>query len=382
MRPFLFAIICLAFVPSTQAQLSRLFTRTKKEDAQKVQKDAREAAARLSAARKSTTTEASSIKESQAKDQAAAAKIDKAAQELLREPDPKETAAAQKAQQSLDTAVNNLSAEGKALLAQSSKTGPTVNPRPEIVEPAPGPKIAAIPPGATAPLAPAPAGAPKPVPIRQTTLENPEMKGNKVIVTCTGAAFFDAEKSIAIFTDNVEVRHPQFFVSCDEFEVHMIQQEKPAADARPKPGDPITATPAPAPANAPAATPPKQPETKSGGASDSNIKMAIARGRRVIIEKLTETGDVQVGQCRHATYVGATGDILMRDFPQVQRGQHLQIATDPSTRMTLKQNGALQTDGPSRTEILQDPKPKGGTHLNSPPPPATGSPNTVGPSQP
>jgi hypothetical protein len=93
---------------------------------------------------------------------------------------------------------------------------------------------------------------------------------------------------------------------------------------------------------------------------------------------------VQVGHAKHATYDGATGDILLRDFPQVQRGQHLQIATSPATTMTLKQNGALNTRGPSRTEIIQDTKPKGGSKLNSPPPPApAANPNTrTGPTRP
>lgn len=366
MKTIATAIICLTVVSSTQAQMNRLLSRSNK-DTRKIEQDAREAAVRLNAAGQNRAAEEVQIQDSQSKQQAVSQKMDRAARELLREPDPKEIAASQKAQRSLDAAVNNLSAEGKALLAQSARTGPTTSPRPEIVDPAPGPKTGAAGSGTTAPQ-----GAPKPVPMRQTTLENPEMKGNKVVVTCTGVAFFDAEKSIAIFTDNVEVHHPQFYVSCDEFEVHMIQQEKPAPGAQDKPGEP--AAPAPASDSGPS-------QTKSTGASDSNIKMAIARGRKVVIEKLTETGDVQVGQCRHATYVGATGDILLRDWPQVQRGQHLQIATDPNTRMTLKQNGALQTEGPSRTEILQDAKPKGGTHLNAPPPLTTSSPNTRGPSQ-
>ena len=184
------------------------------------------------------------------------------------------------------------------------------------------------------------------------------MPGSKVIITCTGAAFFDSETSIALFTDNVEVRHPQFFVLCDEFEVHMLKDEKPKEGEKPK---------AEAKPDAGGAT--KAPGTPAGGTgetapdNDSGIKFAIARGRMVTIEKLTETGEIQVGNARHATYDGATGDILLRDFPQVQRGHHLQIATSPATTMTLKQNGALNTRGPSRTEIIQDAKTKAGSRL-------------------
>lgn len=107
---------------------------------------------------------------------------------------------------------------------------------------------------------------------------------------------------------------------------------------------------------------------------ESDIKFAIARGRMVTIEKLTENGEIQIGHAKHATYDGATGNITLRDFPQVQRGSNLQIATDPSTVMVLKQNGALDTKGPSRTEIIQQDKSKP-TKLNSQPPPPTASPN-------
>ena len=197
------------------------------------------------------------------------------------------------------------------------------------------------------------------------------MPGSKVIITCTGAAFFDSETSIALFTENVEVRHPQFYVLCDEFEVHMIKEEKPKEGEKPKAADPIK-DPIKEPAKPAGAQPP-------GG--DSSIKFAIARGRMVTIEKLTETGEVQVGHAKHATYEGSTGNILLRDFPQVQRGQHLQIATDPSTTMVLKQNGALDTKGPSRTEIVQEANPKSTPRPN--PPPQTASPNpNASPTQP
>ena len=161
----------------------------------------------------------------------------------------------------------------------------------------------------------------------------------------------------------------------------MLKEEKPkpgAPDGKGK-NDPIK-NPLMEPAK-PAA--PGAPAKGADGqpVSDSSIKFAIARGRMVTIEKLTETGDLQIGHAKHATYDGATGNILLRDFPQVQRGQHLQIATDPVTTMTLKQNGALDTKGPSRTEIVQD-KPKSNSGLKSPPPPAASPNPNRSPSQP
>jgi lipopolysaccharide export system protein LptA len=187
-----------------------------------------------------------------------------------------------------------------------------------------------------------------------TSLADPNTAGGvKTTITCTGATFFDANKMIAIFSDNVEVRHPQFFISCDELEVHMVKEDgaKPGAAAKAKPPNP-----------APAAPPVEvaTPENATG------VKFAIARGRMVVIEKLTETGELQVGKCRHATFEGSTEDMLLRDFPQVQRGNTLQVATDPSTTMTIKKNGQFSASGPSRTDIVKDVPTKKKTTLGTP----------------
>lgn len=345
------ALLCA----QVQAQTSRgpLRMRTSQELSQ----DSREAAEKLGAARSGGEVEQGRIDGARATDSVMTEKARKAAADLLRPPNPAETAATKRADESMAAAMKNVTAEGKALLAQGAARGSTsAPPRADVVKAE---------------------DAPKPKPLTPAPIENPAVPGDKVIITCTGAAFFDSETSIMLFTDNVEVRHPQFFVLCDEFEVHMLKEEKPKEGAPVKSGDAIK-SPIMEPAKpvAAGATGAGKPATGADGqpVSDSSIKFAIARGRMVTIEKLTETGDIQVGHSKHATYDGATGNILMRDFPQVQRGQHLQIATDPSTTMTLKQNGALDTKGPSRTEIIQDAKPKSGTHLNTPPPP-TASPN-------
>ena len=333
-------------------------------DAAQLQADAREAATKLGAARVSGAAEEARIDQAATQQKKMLDRAAQAAADLLKSPDPAEAAATRRGKESLATAMQNASPEGKMMLAQSAKRGPTsAPPKPEIIDGATSTTLpVATPPSATS------GGGPKAVPLKPTSLENPEMSGNKVIITCTGAAFFDAEKSIALFTDNVEVRHPQFFVACDEFEVHMLQEPKD------KDGKPIKPAPAPPPApGAPGAPPAAAPAASPSAGSDGSIDKAIARGRMVTIEKLTETGEIQVGKCKHATYDGKTGNILLRDFPQVQRGQHLQIATSPATTMTLKQNGALDTHGPSRTEILQDSKPKGPTRLGTPAP-AQGAP--------
>lgn len=346
-----------------QAQTTRgpLRVRT----SQQLSQDSREAGQKLGAARNGVEVEQNRLEGARATDNAMADKARQAASDLLRAPNPAETAATKRADQSMAAAMKNVTAEGKALLAQGVARGPTsAPPRADVVKAE---------------------AAPKPKPLTPAPLDNPAVPGDKVIITCTGAAFFDSETSIMLFTDNVEVRHPQFFVLCDEFEVHMLKEEKSKPGAPAGKGDAIkdaameSAKPAVSGASADAGKPATGADGQPG--SDSNIKFAIARGRMVTIEKLTETGDIQVGHSKHATYDGATGNILLRDFPQVQRGQHLQIATDPATTMTLKQNGALDTKGPSRTEIVQE-KPKSSSRLNAPPAP-TVSPNpNRSPSQP
>ena len=326
-------------------------------------RDAAEAASKLGAALSNKDGVKSTLDVEAARNRAMNARVSKAERDANQPPDARETELTRQGERSLSTAMGNVSPEAGILLAQSSKTGATsAPPKPEVIADAPPSLPTAVPPAA--------GNGSGPQPLKATSLENPETTGGtKVVITSTGAAFFDANKAIAIFSDNVEVRHPQFFVSCDEFEVHMIKEDAKAGGKKaPKPGDPVSAPPPPPPAPG---SPPLEVATPE---NENGIKFAIARGRMVVIENLTETGDIQVGKCRHATYQGSTGDMLLRDFPQVQRGNTLQIATDPSTTMTIKQNGELRANGPSRTEIIRDVKTKKKSGLGSQPAPAA-SPN-------
>lgn len=326
---------------------------SKQRSSSQVRADSRETASRLQTVERNGAVEQGRLAESRPGDNSLSNKASRAAAAGMPALSAAEQAAVRSGDASMTTALKNLSAEGRDLLAQNTPAGGA--PKAEVVRQD----------------SPAPDGpAPKPTQLRPVSLENPGPPGSQIVITCTGAAFFDSAKSIALFTDNVEVRHPQFFVACDEFEVHLFKDQKPKEDAE-KPGDVKGTTTA-----------------KGGAASaqsgdsgqDTNIKFAIARGRMVTIEKRTETGEIQVGHAKHATYEGATGNILLRDFPQVQRGQHLQIATDPSTTMLLKQNGALETKGPSRTEIVQEDKAKKPSKLNSQVPAPVASPNVPAPS--
>jgi len=226
----------------------------------------------------------------------------------------------------LDSAVSNVSDQGKALLAQNAQTPAMKAPGPDKIVPASEVTITDV------------AGA-KPAPMKATPLAKPVSEAEKTVITSTGAAYFDSKQAMGVFTDDVVVQHPQFHITCDVLEVYMRKEGE--------------AAPAPAPRRDPQTPPPLPGESpRNDGLGDSGVERAIAKGRKVVIQKLSETGDIQIGICRHATYDGASGDIIMRDYPQVQRGRNVVIATDSSTVMTIKPNGELKTAGPTRVDLL------------------------------
>lgn len=265
----------------------------------------------------------------------------------MRAPDPAEEARSAQTDRALQNAMRDLSSEGKMLLAQGQAAQPATAPDQPV-----GPKAvkAAIPvPDSPPPSAP---GDPKPMPMKTASLDDPAVKGKDQTVIKSDALYFDSNGAIAIFVGNVEVKHPQFYITCEELEVHTNKEEPEKKGAQPAP----QAGAGPAGAGA----------AKEGLQADG-IRMAIAKGPMVVIEKLTEKGDVQVGICRHATYIGATEEIIMRDYPQVQRGDMLDKATDPSTRMILKPSGDYKREGKGVFEMLKEDKKRKPAHLKPQP---------------
>ena len=319
MKPFYTVVALLALASPVLAQLNKVFERMR--ESKEVNRDTTEAAARLGAAITGRSAVESSLNQAKSQEGAQTSRIQKAEADLTLVPNPRETALKEQGERSMAAAMKNVTPEAEILIAQGNAVGPTSAPaKPEAAT------EDSAPPGITPPRAGGGAG---PKPLKVTSLADPNTAGGvKTTITCTGATFFDANKMIAIFSDNVEVRHPQFFISCDELEVHMVKED--------------------------------------GAKPGAAVKFAIARGRMVVIEKLTETGELQVGKCRHATFEGSTEDMLLRDFPQVQRGNTLQVATDPSTTMTIKKNGQFSASGPSRTDIVKDVPTKKKTTLGTP----------------
>lgn len=164
------------------------------------------------------------------------------------------------------------------------------------------------------------------------------------------SSVFDLKAGIFLYSGHVRARHPDFYIECEELEVHMVKDEA-SKDGK---------KPAPKPANDPVV-----PDQKNK-VKDSPILKAIARGPMVTIEKRDENGQVQLGKCRRLDYDKASGDITLSDYPQVQRGNILHKATQADTTMVFDKNGKLRTNGRPRTVILSDQEPAADAPANKP----------------
>jgi lipopolysaccharide export system protein LptA len=184
-------------------------------------------------------------------------------------------------------------------------------------------------------------------------------------VITAGSVFFDSRQGFGVYVDTVVVNHPQFHLTCDELQVYM---DKEAEGEKGADGKPVT-TATPPPVKGPtagelaasgAADKPATAADKEKAAGGGGLKRAIAKGRRVLINKMSDKGEPQTGIGREADYDGKTGDIILRGWPQIQEGRNLTVATEPSTYFLIKANGQFQTfGGRSQTRLLQEDEKKG-----------------------
>ena len=131
-------------------------------------------------------------------------------------------------------------------------------------------------------------------------------------------AFFDSTKNMGIFSGRVKVVDPRFNLQSDKLTVFITK-----------------------------------------GQSQS-LEKAIAEGNVGLIRDRPDPNGGPptraVGRADKAIYTAATGDVELAGTPRVQEGPNLHVATSPDTVMVISQNSQLRTHGPSRTEIVQQPK--------------------------
>lgn len=184
---------------------------------------------------------------------------------------------------------------------------------------------------------PSPSG-PQPKPLQPLNLdEAPRATKGQIIIAAQKNAFFDANKGYGIYVGDVKARHPQMYIECEELELYMTKQEGGALG-----GGKVT----------PQAKDADIVAVKKGNDSPP-IEKADARGPMVTVEKMSETGELQVGHCKHLIYEGKTGTTTLLDWPQVQVGNKLHKATEPGCVMIIDQKGMLTTTGGHQTIILQ-----------------------------
>ena len=136
-------------------------------------------------------------------------------------------------------------------------------------------------------------------------------KDAKTEITASKEATFDNAASIAEFTGDVVVRDPQFTLTCDRLKVTLSKNRK-------------------------------------------GMEIAEATGHVIIVQENTDSkgqATKAIGHAGAATYVPASGEVILRIWPSIQQGINNQVGTEEGTVMVLNRNGKSKTTGASKTQI-------------------------------
>ena len=130
-------------------------------------------------------------------------------------------------------------------------------------------------------------------------------------------AVFDSTKSFGVFSGHVVVIDPRFQIQGDKLTIFISKKQ------------------------------------------NEGFEKAIVEGNvGVVRDRPSTTGgppDRMVGRSDKAVYTAKDGRFELTGNPRVQQGLNTHVATSPDTVMILNEAGQLETHGPSRTEIRQDP---------------------------
>jgi lipopolysaccharide export system protein LptA len=163
-------------------------------------------------------------------------------------------------------------------------------------------------------------------------------------------AMLDNRIHLATFSGEVDVKDPEYNLTCDKLTVHLKKPKAKAAAAdAAKPGEPrpIGAEVA----EAPAAKPAKKEESGSG------IEKAIAEGIvKIVQEKVDANGQKRryFGKAKRAVFDNDKKTCILYGWPRIMEsydeeneGKEL-VALQESTVITLDQAGVIHADGPNR----------------------------------
>jgi lipopolysaccharide export system protein LptA len=161
-------------------------------------------------------------------------------------------------------------------------------------------------------------------------------------------AMLDNRINLATFSGEVEVKDPEYNLTCDRLTVHLKKTKAKAGDvAKPAEPRPIGAEPT----EEPAAKPAKKEEGGGG------IEKAIAEGNvKITQEKVDANGQKRryFGKAKRAVFDTDKKTCILYGWPRVMEsydddneGKQL-IALQESTVITLDQAGVIKADGPNR----------------------------------
>ncbi len=181
-------------------------------------------------------------------------------------------------------------------------------------------------------------------------------------IDATQSATFNSKDRIAVFTGNVRVKDPRFELACDKLTVFLNKGAPTDAAA---PGTPQPANPPAAPGAQPS------PPAPGGG-----IDHALAEGHVIIIQRkaATKPGEeekLSIGRGGIGTFDNKSGDMVLKDWPNLEQNGSSLIAKSQGTVMTIHRDSSMDCEGPNTTRLIQHGK--GGT-LDIPMGPST--PNT------
>ncbi len=175
--------------------------------------------------------------------------------------------------------------------------------------------------GVTAKLEVTPGVIPKPADPIKIPIPRPNLGGGQKTTIEAEEAYFNTDRNEVMFQGNVVLSHPQFDMSCDILEV-LLKGDGNKGGAMP------------------------------GQMAADGIERAIAKGY-VQIEKMAPDGKVQVAKSRLAVYNSMSQELVLSDYPSLQRGKDLIVGLSETTKIHLRADGSHRVDGPSKVIVDQ-----------------------------
>lgn len=169
-------------------------------------------------------------------------------------------------------------------------------------------------------------------------------------IDASESATFNSKDRVAVFTGNVKVTDPRFQLVCDRLTVFLSK----AAPA----GQNAAATPAPTPTPTPATGKKGKGDDSATPSGGGGIDHAVAEGHVVILQKkaATKPGEeekISIGRGEVGTFDNKTGDMTLKGWPSLEQNGSSLIASAEGTVMTIHRDSSLDTNGPSKTKLIQ-----------------------------